>query len=98
MSWETQTAGRVLRELYQATKTWEHFGDLAGPMEGDAKRRWRRLTGKSSDVNFVLLQEVVIEGEKVAANEECGSDECEGGVWERAGSLSDREVLKREAD
>lgn len=36
------------------------------------------------DADFVLLREVVVEGRDVATDGNCGADDCEAVVWERA--------------
>lgn len=50
------------------------------------------------DGNFVLLGEVVVEGKIVAADDGCGAEECEAGVWEGRKGVSERETVQRQVD
>lgn len=50
------------------------------------------------DEGFVSLREAADESKDVAADDECGGEECEAVVWERGGGVGKEEVFKREVD
>lgn len=50
------------------------------------------------DFDFVFRQEVVVQGEDVATNDECGAEDFVAGVWERMGSKGEKEVFKEKID
>lgn len=65
---------------------------LVRPEEDRCKDACTEADERIMGEDFVSLGDVAVDGGGVTTNDDCGNDQYETGVWEKEGSVSEKEV------